>query len=202
MLRKRLLVLGFVLSALSPLPAQDVVIEPPAPSSWSEESPAFMHFKKIVISPRDSGSFDFDITLHGELPVTFPKGRGASFTLSFDFAEIDPYKSVETNRIPFFNDDLSISINRYVGESKFQAYPRVLEYRKRNWDIKVSNLSARKDKITFGLRSPLFALHPPSVVVFRSNYWKATSPTQASGMMVQETTPVSPEPPAAAPVSK
>lgn len=195
--RNLLVALGLILTAFSHLLAQEVVIEPPAPSSYSEERPAFMHFKKIVISPRNSGSYDVEITLQAELPNSLPKGRGASFYMSFDFEEMDPDKSLPTSRIPFFHEDLSVSFNRNIGDSKFNfsAYP--IEMRKRSWEFKIVNFTARKDTISFSLRSPLFALHPASKVVFRSNYMKAISPTQGYGPLIQETAPVSPDSPEA-----
>ncbi len=196
---KPLLLLGLVLTALSRLPAQSVLIEPPAPASYSENRPAFMCFKKIEISPRSSGSYDVEITLQGDLPSKFPKDRGAHFNMSFDFAEISPEKSLPTNWIPNFNVDLNISIIRGVNDSKFQTWPTTIEYRNRTWDIKVANLVARKDTISFSLRSTLFALRPPSQVVFRSNYMRATSPTQASGGVAHATDPVSPDLPGTKP---
>ncbi len=192
---KLLFIFAAVLTTISGLQAQSVIIEPPAPPSYSEDRPACMFFKKIVISPRSSGSYDIDITLQDALPNTFPKGRGASFSMCFDFAEVNPEKSLPDSRIPNFHADLDISLRRPIGESKFEAYPTTVEYRKRAWDVKVTNLIARKDAISFSIRSPLFALHPPSQVIFRSNYWRATSPTQSFGALTHETTPVSPDPP-------
>lgn len=190
---KPLLTLGLILTVCSRLPAQDVVIEPPAPLPYSEERPAFMCFKKIVISPRDSGSYDVEITLQEPLPRSLPEGRGAYYTMNFDFAELHPEKSAPTDGTPNFYSDLIISFTRGSGNSKFDYYDSTLHFRKRDWEFKIFNFKARKDTISFSLRSPLFALHPASRVVFRSNYMKAISPTQGSGMLTHETEPVSPD---------
>ncbi|HRJ72697.1 MAG TPA: hypothetical protein PLS03_10755 [Terrimicrobiaceae bacterium] len=194
MTSKFLVILCVLVPAMARLSAQSVTIEPSRTSAYSEDRPAFMFFKKIVISPRSSGSYDVEITLQDALPNTFPNGRGASFSMEFDFAEIAPEKSLSENRIPNFHADLDISLNRGIGKTRFEAWPASVDYRKRNWEVKVTNLIARKDTISFSLRSPLFALHPPSLVLFRSNYWRSTSPTQSFGALIDETTPVSPDP--------
>lgn len=193
MTQKLLVILCLAVSALSRLSAQSVTIEPATASVYSEDRPAFMFFKKIVISPRSSGSYDIEITLQDALPNTFPKGRGASFSICFDFAEIAPEQPLAESRIPNFREDLCIDLRRSIGESKFETWPASVDYRKRNWEVKVTNLIARKDTISFSLRSPLFALRPACLVLFRSNYWKATSPTQSFGALIDETKPVSPD---------
>lgn len=198
---KPLFALALLLAAFTSLHAQSepqsVIIEPPAPSSYTEDLPAYAFFKKIEIAPRGSG-FDVTITLQGDLPTVFPKDRGLDINMGFDFAEIDPYKSEEkTNHIPGFHDDLYVSLSRNVGWTKFESYVGSVTYHGRKWDFKVTNLIARKDTISFGLRSPLFNLHPAAKVVFRSNPMKATSPNSSSGSIAQETTPISPEAPAA-----
>ena len=197
-----LLALVLTLAAFSRLSAEDpgtpsIVIEPPAPASYTEDRPAYAFFKKIEVSPRSSGSYDVTITLQADIPTTFPKDRGLYVSMTIDFAEISPEKSLNTNHIPHFNEDLVVSLNRNVGSPKFDPYAGTVEYHGRKWDFKVSSLIVRKDTITFTLRSPLFALHPPSKVVFRTNPMKAQSPTQSSGIIGHETTPVVLDPGAA-----
>lgn len=193
-LNRLLLALVLTLAAFSRLSAEDpsapsIIIEPPAPVSYTEDRPAYAFFKKIEISPRSSGSYDVTITLQADLPTTFPKDHGLYVSMNFDFAEISPEKSLNTNHIPYFNDDLAVSLNRNIGSPKFDSYASTVEYHGRKWDFKVSNLIVRKDTISFTLRSPLFALHPASKVVFRTNPMKAQSPTQSSGIIGHETTP-------------
>jgi len=197
MFSKSLRYLILFLSVFSSLRAQSVTIDPPAPPAYSEERPPYVFFKNIEISPRDSGSYDVKITLQDALPSTFPKGRGVHFTMSFDFAEIHPEKSLPENHIPNFHADLNISFDRGIGETKFRTYAAPLEYRKREWKFQIANFMARKDTISFSVRSPFFALHLPSRVVFRSNFMKATSPTQSSGSVSHETLPISPDLPEA-----
>ncbi|CAN5797217.1 hypothetical protein BH09VER1_BH09VER1_19680 [soil metagenome] len=175
---------------------QSVIIEPPAPSSYTDDRPAYAYFKKIEIAPRGSG-YDVTFTMQGDIPSTFPKDRGLDINMGFDFAEIDPYKSVPTSRIPNFHEDLMVSFYRYVYSAKFEPYVGTVEYHKRKWDFKITNFIVRKDTISFSLRSPLFNLHPASLVVFRTNPMKATSPNSSSGSIGQETTPISPDLPAA-----
>ena len=140
-----------------------VTIEPPAPVSYSEDSPDYIFFKKIVITRKSKSTCDIDITLQGEIPVN----TGSQYLVYFDFSDL----SVKRPKLVRgdFSSDMWINIFRGPLDSEFEVIVHgIEEVTGRTLTLDVGPVRPRGNEINFSVRSPIFAKDMPTKVIFKS----------------------------------
>jgi len=158
--------LAFCLTAVSVF-AQSITIEPSAPASYSASKPAYLYFKKIVVTRQSKTTYDFDITLQGPMPKDSTTELGLRYKIYFDFDGVQ-VNNPEVTKIPGFSDDMIINFFRNPGDPTFKPWLSSLEIRHKVFEVKILQLSIQNDSIFISAQSPLFARDMKTNVVFSS----------------------------------
>ncbi len=152
--------------------AKSITIDVPPPSSgYSEEHPAYLYFKQIVISRKAKSMYEFHLTLQGDLPPRYDKESGVRFKTYFDFQGIKsekPEKKVGNT----FADDMLISVYHNGGGLKYEVWTSLQAMGSRVYELDVTGLKVTKDQISFTARCPIFNEDIPTKVLFSSGFLK------------------------------
>lgn len=171
--KRALVFLALLATAFSSRAGESVTIEPPAPASYSAAKPAYLYFKKIVITRQSKTTYSFDITLQGDLPHEFPQGQGADYFIYFDFDNVT-VEHPEVTNIPGFSDDMSIKLCQRPGDPQFTALATTLEIRHKVYAMKVGTMGLNGNNIFFTAECPYFGRDiQTNVVLYACNDLKS-----------------------------
>lgn len=165
-LKPAFLALALCLAAL-PAFSQSVTIEPPASSSYSASRPAYLFFKKIVITRQSKNTYDFDITLQGPMPKDSTAELGVRYKIYFDFDGIQ-VNNPEVTKTPGFSDDMIVDLFRNPNDPTFKPWLSSLEVRHKVYEVKILQMSLANDTVFISAQSPIFARDIKTNVVFSS----------------------------------
>jgi hypothetical protein len=157
--RSRLL-FAFVLMAgvaLAPLGlAQSITLAAKPASQTSEEKPAYLHFKEAVVTRLTKTKYQFDVTLQAKIE------RNTRDQIIF-YAGFDIDDSAATGSAaaasPSFGQDIGVFIIKPPGSNKFDAGTNYANVFGKREEMKPSHVKVSGDKLSFELRSDLFADH-------------------------------------------
>ncbi len=164
---RALVFLALLATAFFARAGESVTIEPRAPSSYSATRPAYLFFKKIVITRQSKTTYDFDITLQGPMPKDSTAELGLRYKIYFDFDGVQ-VSNPEVTKTPGFSDDMIVNVFRNPGDPSFRPWLSSLEIRRKVFEVKILQLSLQNDSIFISAQSPLFARDIKTNVVFSS----------------------------------
>jgi hypothetical protein len=134
--------------------AQSITLTAKPPSQTSVEKPAYLHFKDAVITRLTKTKYQFDVTLQAK--IERHTRDQIIFYVGFDID--DNAATGETAAAsPNFGRDIGVFIIKPAGSNKFDAATNQAEVLGKLEEMKPSNAKVSGDKLTFELRSNLFA---------------------------------------------
>lgn len=137
-------------------------------SPESEGHGSYLSFRKVVVN-RHVGSVDFDVTLGGPLPESFPKDQGAYFVFGFQF-------DVATKGHPHELFQAPIKIGYAQKAKKFEWSGGKMNIGNRNMDLKVTNFTRTGAGFTVTVTSHALAEDFPAGLQISSSSQSISSP--------------------------